>query len=362
MFDWRFAMVPVRQDKSPQELRLSAKVAKDGKVVQRVLGIALILDGRGRSEAASLVGLDPQTLARAVQHYNADGIAGLSDRTSPGRPPKLTREQSAELKRMVLAGPEDRENGCPEFKVRHIVDLVKDQWGIGISPEPARTRLHAMNLVPLVCRPKHHEADPVAQAAFKETFPEALAKIKSDHPEAEHIEVWVQDESRVGQKGKIGRRWAEKGSNPTTDVHGGFQSVWLFGAFCAERDGGAALVVEAVSTAAMNAHLAIIAQTVLPHNHAAVVVDGAGFHAQSKDLVVPANMTLVTLPAHSPELNPAEGVWRFLKNGDLMHRLSRTVNEIIDRCCSAWNALANEIGRIRSLCSYPWLMGEPAPT
>src|SRR3954454_10031400 len=109
------------------------------KVVQRVLGIALILDGRGRSEAASLVGLDPQTLARAVQHYNADGIAGLSDRTSPGRPPKLTREQSAELKRMVLAGPEDRENGCPEFKVRHIVDLVKDQWGIGISPEPAHT-------------------------------------------------------------------------------------------------------------------------------------------------------------------------------------------------------------------------------
>ena len=232
--------------------------------------------------------------------------------------------------------------------------------GICLSPETARTRLHAMNLVPLVCRPRHHEADPVAQAAFKATFPEVLAKIKRDHPEATHIEVWVQDESRVGQKGKVGRRWAEKGSNPTTLVHGGFKSVWLFGAFCAERDVGAALVVEEVSTAAMNAHLAIIAQTVLPHNHAAVVVDGAGFHAQSNELVVPANMTLVTLPAHSPELNPAEGVWKFLKNGELMHRLYRTVNEIIGRCCSAWNSLAHEIGRIRSLCSYPWLMGKPA--
>ena len=354
-------MVPVRQDKRPQELRLLAKAAKDGKVVQRILGIALILDGRGRSEAALLVGLDPQNLARAVQHYNADGIAGLKDRTSPERPSKLTREQSAELKRMILAGPEDRDNGCPEYKVRHIVDLVKDKWGIGISPETARTGLHAMNLVPLVCRPRHHEADPVAQAAFKAKFPEVLAKIKRDHPEAKHIEVWVQDESRVGQKGKVGRRWAEKGSNPTTLVHGGFKSVWLFGAFCAERDVGAALVVESVSTAAMNAHLAIIAQTVLPHNHAAVVVDGAGFHAQSNELVVPANMTLVTLPAHSPELNPAEGVWKFLKNGELMHRLYRTVNEIIGRCCSAWNSLVHEIGRIRSLCSYPWLMGKPAP-
>jgi transposase len=302
-------MVPVRRDKSPQELRLSAKVAKDGKVVQRLLGIAFILDGSGRGEAASLVGLDPQTLARAVQHYNADGIAGLSDRTSPGRPAKLTREQSAELKRMILAGPEERDNGCPEYKVRHIVDLVKDKWGICISPETARTRLHAMNLVHLVCRPKHHQADPVAQAAFKETCPEVLAKIKSDHPEAQHVEVWVQDETRVGQKGKVGRRWAEKGSNPTTLVHGGFKSVWLFGAFCAERDVGAALVVESVSTAAMNAHLAIISQTVLPNDHAAVLVDGAGFHAQSKDLVVPSNMTLVTLPAHSPELNPFRDIF-----------------------------------------------------
>ena len=188
-------MVPVRQDKSPRELRLSVKAAKDGKVVQRLLGIALILDGRGRGEAASLVGLDRQNLARAVHRYNADGIAGLKDRMSPGRPAKLTQEQSTELKRMVLAGPEDRENGCPEFKVRHIVDLVKDKWGIGISHETARTRLHALNLVHLVCRPMHHQADPVAQAAFKEKFPGAVAKIKSDHPEAEHVEVWVQDET-----------------------------------------------------------------------------------------------------------------------------------------------------------------------
>ena len=194
-------MVPVRQDKKPQELRQLAKAAKDGKVVQRLLGIALILDGRGRSEAALLVGLDPQSLARAVQHYNADGIGGLKDRTSPGRPAKLTREQSAELKRMILAGPEDRDHGCPEYKVRHSVDLLKDTWGIGISPETARPPLHAMNLVPLVCRPRHHAADPVAEAEFKAKVPAVLAKITSDHPEATQIEVWVQDESRVGQKG-----------------------------------------------------------------------------------------------------------------------------------------------------------------
>jgi hypothetical protein len=173
--------------------------------------------------------------------------------------------------------------------------------------------------------------------------------------------VWVQDETRVGQKGKVVRRWAEKGSSPRALVHGGFKSAWLFGAFCPERDTGVSIVVETVCAEAMSAHLALISQAVLPEHHAAVLVDGAGFHATATDLVVPPNITLVTLPAHSPELSPPEGVWRFLKGGPLAHRLYRNVDQIMDKCCAAWRSLVNEPGRIRSLCSYAWLMVKPAP-
>jgi DDE superfamily endonuclease len=173
--------------------------------------------------------------------------------------------------------------------------------------------------------------------------------------------VWVQDETRVGQKGKVVRRWAEKGSSPRALVHGGFKSAWLFGAFCPERDTGVSIVVETVCAEAMSAHLALILQAVLPGHHAAVLVDGAGFHATATDLVVPPNITLVTLPAHSPELSPPEGVWRFLKGGPLAHRLYRNVDQIMDKCCAAWRSLVNEPGRIRSLCSYAWLMVKPAP-
>lgn len=355
-------MILVRHDKSATELRLLARLQKSGKVVLRLLGIAHILEGRGREESASLVGLPPLSLARAVKRYNAEGVAGLTDRKSPGRPRKLTAEQDAELRRIVLAGPEDRENGCPEFKLRHIVGVVEQKWGVRISAEAVRTRLHAMRVEKLACRPLHHKADPVAQAEFKETLPGKLAKIAKDHPTAKQIEVWVQDEMRVGQKGKVGRRWAEKGSSPRTVVHGGFKSAWLFGAFCPERDIGASIVVDEVSTEAMSAHLGVISQAVLPGNPAAVLIDGAGFHAKAKNLVVPSNITLVLFPAYSPELNPAEGVWEFLKGGVLVHRFYRTVEEIMDRCCAAWRSLIDEPGRIRSLCSYPWLMVRPAPT
>jgi transposase len=297
-----------------------------------------------------------------VDRYNAEGIAGLKDRTIPGRPCKLSAEQSAELKQIVLAGPEDRENGHPEFKIRHIVDLIEQKWGIRMSAEAVRTKLHALKLEKLVCRPLHHKTDPVAQAEFKATFPERLAEIAKAHPEADSLEVWVQDEVRVGQKGKVVKRWAEKGSSPRAVVHGGFKSAWLYGAFCPARDTGVAIVVEAVNAEAMSAHLAVLSQAVPPKVHAVVLVDRAGFHTAAKDLIVPSNMTLVDLPSYSPELNPAEGVWEFLKGGVLAHRLYRTVDEIIDKLCWAWQSLVDEPGRIRSLCSYDWLMVPPAPT
>jgi len=77
--------------------------------------------------------------------------------------------------------------------------------------------------------------DQAAQDKFKEEFPAKIAKITADRPEAAHIEIWVQDETRVGQKGKVVARWAEKGSSPRAVVHGGFKSAFLFGAFCPEH-------------------------------------------------------------------------------------------------------------------------------
>ena len=65
-------------------------------------------------------------------------------------------------------------------------------------------------------------------------------------------------------------------------------------------------------TAAMNAHLAEIARTVAPGAHAVLVLDGAGWH-RGGELVVPENISLLKLPPYSPELNPVENVWQFLR-------------------------------------------------
>lgn len=85
------------------------------------------------------------------------------------------------------------------------------------------------------------------------------------------------------------------------------------------------------------------------------MLDGAGWHA-SEDLSVPANLTLIPLPAYSPELNPVERVWEYLRDRWLSHRvLTAGYASVMDAACAAWNALITEPGRLRSLTNFSWL-------
>ena len=70
---------------------------------------------------------------------------------------------------------------------------------------------------------------------------------------------------------------------------------------------------------------------------------------------MPDNITLVPLPAYSPDLNPVERIWLYLRERYLSHRLWDDYEAVVDACCRAWNALTAEPGRIQSLCDYPYL-------
>jgi hypothetical protein len=72
--------------------------------------------------------------------------------------------------------------------------------------------------------------------------------------------------------------------------------------------------------------------------------------------VVPGNVTLLPLPAYSPELNPVERVWPYLRERFLSHRLLADYAAVLDAACQAWNALVAETGRLASLTAYPYLI------
>jgi hypothetical protein len=130
------------------------------------------------------------------------------------------------------------------------------------------------------------------------------------------LEIWFADEARVGQKNEITRRWAKRGTRPSAPKDQRTQSAYIFGAICPAEGKGAGLVLPRCTSEGMTLHLNEIAKAVAPGAHTLVLVDRAGWHGSDR-LPVPANITLLPLPARSPELNPVETVWPFLRDNGL---------------------------------------------
>jgi transposase len=104
----------------------------------------------------------------------------------------------------------------------------------------------------------------------------------------------------------------------------------------------------------MNLHLAEISANVAAGAHAVLIIDGAGWHQTGGKLRVPGNITLLHLPPYSPELNPVENVWAYLRSNKLSNRVFDTYDAIVDACCDAWNWLINQPQRITSIGTRQW--------
>jgi DDE superfamily endonuclease len=81
---------------------------------------------------------------------------------------------------------------------------------------------------------------------------------------------------------------------------------------------------------------------------------GAGWHQQGDKLRIPDNISLLPLPPYSPELNPQESIWQFLRQNYLANRVYASYKAIVDACCDAWNALVTDPARITSIASREW--------
>lgn len=152
------------------------------------------------------------------------------------------------------------------------------------------------------------------------------------------------------------RIWAKRGTRPRMKRDQRHTNAYIFGAVCPARDVGAALVMPYVNIEAMNKHLAEIAKEVPAHVHAVVIIDGAGWHSEGGDMIVPDNLSLLRLPPYSPELNAQENIWQFLRQNFLAGRIFDTYEEILDACCVAWNALISQTGLIHSIAHRDWLI------
>lgn len=160
-----------RADTSAGELRRAAAGTRDANASRRMLALAHVLDGRSRAEAAAMCGMDRQTLRDWVHRYNAEGLAGLSDRPSPGAKPRLSADQAAEVAELVRQGPTLAEHGVVRWRRTDLVGVIKKRYGVTLAERSVGALLHRLGFRRLSVRPRHPRQDIAAQDAHKKTLP-----------------------------------------------------------------------------------------------------------------------------------------------------------------------------------------------
>jgi transposase len=160
-----------RLDLTASELRTAARRAKNVSAARRMLCLAMVLEGADRTTAAESCGMDRQTLRDWVHRYNAQGLGGLYDRKRPGPRPKLTAEQTAELARLVEAGPDPARHGVVRWRRVDLQAELERRFGVVLHERSVGKVLTKLGYRRLSVRPRHPETDEEAQEAFKKTSP-----------------------------------------------------------------------------------------------------------------------------------------------------------------------------------------------
>ena len=159
--------VEIKPSHTPSQLRRLAASSKDANQSRRLLSIAAVLDGMSRSEAAKIGGMDRQTLRDWVHRYNAEGLAGLRNRRSPGPPRLLSAERKALLAARVEAGPDPKVDRVGRWRRIDLKRWIEAEFGVVMHERTVGKQLNELGYRRLSVSPRHPKANDPAQEAFK---------------------------------------------------------------------------------------------------------------------------------------------------------------------------------------------------
>ena len=180
-----------------------------------------------------------------------------------------------------------------------------------------------------------------------------LARVQAQHPDRK-LEVWFQDEARFGQQGCNSRVWATRGSRPSALRQTEYESLYVFGAVCPASGESNAWIMPAANAQTMQVQLDELSRNLHADHHMLLILDGAGWH-KSQALRLPENLTLLHLPPYSPELNPAELLWRELRQRYLSNRVYANLEELGQALGQAWMRLSDDPERLQQLTNFDWI-------
>ncbi len=342
----------VREQRTLAELKRIERKERDARRSKRLRIVILAIQGWTAPAIAMSTGLSRRACQEWVQRFNESGLAGLEDRHGGGRTAPLTSQQEEQLRERLDAGPMPEDQVC-SLRGADIQKILEKEFGILRALPSVYNLLHRLEYSYLRPRPRHRKADPQAQAEFKEQLPRQLDKVAKAHPNR-RLRVFFQDEARFGQQGTTTNVWAPKGSRPSAVRQTEYEYLWVIGAVCPETGRSEGLLSPRLNTDVINVFLREFSKTLADDEHALMIWDGAGFHT-SKKLQVPENVTILQLPPYSPELNPMENLWHYLKSHYWSNRAYADYEELEEAAMDAWRVAVLEPDLMKTVCAAPYI-------
>ncbi len=286
-----------------------------------------------------------------IERYYDGGVANLFDKPRPGRSKILPENNEESFVERLSKGPQ-ADDPTSVFTGVEIRKILEDEYDSSYSVSGLYALLHRLKLSRKKPRPCHYKQDSKEVEEWKSELPEVIKKITREQKGRE-IEIWYQDEARYGNQGEIAPVWSPIGLQPIVKKQNGRRNGYIFGAINPFSGAHRAFITPECSTASMNIHLQDISESLSQKAHAIIIMDGASWHEKSQTIIVPENISIITLPPYSPELNPIERLWKFIKNKKLKNRVIPASMDMNDLGCELWNVVNSKL--VKSLCAVNYL-------
>jgi transposase len=313
--------------------------------------------GRYATEIASLLQVSTRTVSRWIALFNAGGPAAVERESVGGRQWSYLSDAD---ERIVLSSLTSRARAGHLVTAAEVRAVIETRIDHRVSLGYLYGLLHRHKWRKVQPRPRHVQASAAAQEAFKRDFPVLVRSLIAAAPRHLRPCVLFEDEARFGRISTIRKCWAPPGMRPRV----GYQQVREY------RDGlmavspwegriSALVVTGGVDHNVINA---LLAETKVrfPRRYCILFLNGAGAHI-SGDIVVPQDMHLEPLPPHSPELNPVEPVWDYVREHYFGNRTFRTIERVGARLCRAFRDLDADPDLVRSITGFDWIMTAVKP-
>jgi transposase len=342
----------VRDHATLETLRRLEKKEKDAWRAKRLRIIILAAQGFTAPSIALTLDLSRRDVQLWVERYNRGGLQGLEDQRGGSRRDSLTEEEKASLCQRLDAGATPGDGVCTlrGVDVQHI---LAQEFAVWRRVSSVYALLHRLGYSCLRPRPRHPKSDPAAVAKFIGQLPERLAVIAAANPDRQ-LRVYFEDESRFGQQGTATNVWARRGTRPTSVRQTAYEYLWVLGVVCPETGQAEGLLSPRLNTQVVNVFLEQFSASLPAAEHAVLIWDGAGFHT-GNSLRVPQNVTVLQLPAYSPELNPIENLWHYLKSHFWSNRAYADYDELEAAAIDAWHRAVLDPHLMKTVCAAQYL-------